>query len=91
MICLSDYAVLFLNKKNGFMRPLKEKLLIKDATINKVQFDREWFFSFDDMAFYLKEDLSEVEFIHLPMPIDGVDEIVKCCTFEDILRGRKEL
>ena len=55
------------------MRPLKEKLLIKDATINKVQFDKEWFFSFEDMAFYLKEDLSEVEFIHLPMLIDGVE------------------
>ncbi|MEY2869250.1 MAG: hypothetical protein RIR01_1733 [Bacteroidota bacterium] len=49
------------------MRPLKEKLLIKDATINKVQFDKEWFFKMDDMAFYLKEDLSEVEFIYLPM------------------------
>lgn len=56
-----------------------------------MQFDKEWFFSFEDMAFYLKEDLSEVEFIHLPMLIDGVEEIVKCCTFEDILRGRKEL
>ncbi|OYX83653.1 MAG: hypothetical protein B7Y83_10770 [Flavobacteriales bacterium 32-34-25] len=73
------------------MKRLKEILLIKDATINKVQFDKEWFFKLDDMAFYLKEDLSEVEFIHLPMLIDGEKEIVKCSSFEDILRGRKEL
>jgi hypothetical protein len=43
------------------------------------------------MTFYLKEDLSEVEWIYLPMMIEGEQEIVKCCTFEDILRGRKEL
>ncbi|MGL2986063.1 hypothetical protein ACSVH5_00560 [Flavobacterium sp. RSSA_27] len=72
------------------MKPLKEKLLIQDATIHKVQFDTEWFFNLEDMAFYLKEDLSEVEWIYLPMMIEGEQEIVKCCTFEDILRGRKE-
>lgn len=73
------------------MKPLKEKLLIQDATIHKVQYDTEWFFNLEDMAFYLKEDLSEVECIYLPMMIEGEQEIVKCCTFEDILRGRKEL
>ncbi|MBA0883776.1 hypothetical protein [Flavobacterium undicola] len=73
------------------MKRLKEILLIKDATINKVQFDKEWFFKLDDMAFYLKEDLSEVEFVYLPMLIEGEREIVKCSSFEDILRGRKEL
>ncbi|MFA9191544.1 hypothetical protein AAGV28_09205 [Flavobacterium sp. FZUC8N2.13] len=73
------------------MKRLKEILLIKDATINKVQFDKEWFFKLDDMAFHLKEDLSEVEFVHLPMLIDGEVEIVKCSSFEDIIRGRKEL
>jgi hypothetical protein len=73
------------------MKPLKEKLLIQDATIHKVQYDTEWFFSLEEMAFYLKEDLSEVEYIYLPMMIEGEQEIVKCCTFEDILRGRKEL
>ena len=69
------------------MKPLKEKLLIQDATINKVQYDTEWFFNLDDITFYLKEDLSEVEWIYLPMMIEGEQEIVKCCTFEDILRG----
>ena len=73
------------------MKPLKEKLLIQDATIHKVQYDTEWFFNLEDMAFYLKEDLSEVEWIYLPMMIEGEQEIVKCCTFEDIPRGRKEL
>lgn len=75
----------------GRMKPLREKLLIKDATINKVQFDTERFYKLDDMAFYLKEDLSEVEFVYLPMLIDGEKEFVKCATFEDIIRGRKEL
>ena len=73
------------------MKPLKEKLLIQDATIHKVQYDTEWFFNLEDMAFYLKEDLSEVAWIYLPMMIEGEQAIVKCCTFEDILRGRKEL
>ena len=73
------------------MKPLKEKLLIKDATINKVQFDTEWFYKLDDMAFYLKEDLSEVEFVYLQMNIEGVEEYVKCAAFDDIIRGRKEL
>ena len=43
------------------------------------------------MAFYLKEDLSEVEFVYLPMIIDGVQEYVKCGAFDDIIKGRKEL
>lgn len=73
------------------MKPLNEKLLIKDATINKIQFDKAWFYKLDDMAFYLKEDLSEVEFIYLPMLIDGEQEFVKCSSYEDIMRGRKEI
>tara|TARA_R110000868_G_scaffold28002_2_gene105370 strand:+ start:34 stop:288 length:255 start_codon:yes stop_codon:yes gene_type:complete len=73
------------------MKPLKENLLIKDATLHKVQFDTEWFFNLDEMSFYLKEDLSEVEFVYLPMIIDGEEEYVKCSSFEDIIRGRKEI
>lgn len=73
------------------MKPLREKLLIKDATIHKVQYDTEWFYKLDDLAFYLKEDLSEVEFVYLPMLIDGKKEFIKCGTFEDIIRARKEL
>jgi hypothetical protein len=70
------------------MKPLNEKLILKDATINKVQFDTEWFYKLEDMAFYLKEDLSEVDYIFFT--IDGVQEFVKCSSFEDIYRGRIE-
>ena len=73
------------------MTLLNEKLLIKEATINKYKFDKEYFFHLQDMAYFLKEDLSEVEFIYLPMIIEGQEEYVKCATFEDIIRGRKEL
>jgi hypothetical protein len=52
---------------------------------------RERFYKLDDMSFHLKEDLSEVEFVHLPMLIDGIKEVVKCASFEDIIRGRKEI
>jgi hypothetical protein len=72
------------------MKPLNEKLILKDATINKVQFDKEWFYKLDDIAFYLKEDLSEAETIFLPITIDGEEEFVKCCSFDDIIRARKE-
>ena len=73
------------------MTPLNEKLLIKEATIHKYLYDKEWFFYLEDMKFFLREDLSQVEFVYLPMEIDGEQEFVKCATFEDILRGRKEL
>ena len=72
------------------MKPILEKALLKDASINKVQFDKEWFYNLDDIAYHLKEDLSDVDYIHLPMIIDEQQEFVKCATFEDILRGRKE-
>jgi hypothetical protein len=72
------------------MKPLIEKLLLKEASIHKVQFDKEWFYSLVDMTHYLNEDLSEVDFIHLPMEIEEEQEFIKCATFEEILRGRKE-
>lgn len=72
------------------MKPLVEKLLLKEAAIHKVQFDTEWFYYLDDIADYLKEDVSEVDYIHLPIIMEEQQEYVKCATFEDILRGRKE-
>jgi hypothetical protein len=39
------------------MKPLNEKINTKRRH-NKVQFDTEWFYKLEDMAFYLKEDLS---------------------------------
>jgi hypothetical protein len=73
------------------MKALKEILLIKDATINKVQFDKEWFFRLDDIAFYLKEDLSEVEFIYLPITIERDREFVKCSSFEEYIKRKKRI
>jgi hypothetical protein len=73
------------------MKPIIEKLLIKDATINKIQYDKEWFFYIEDIKNHLKEDLSEVEFIYMPLLINGEQEFVKFVSFEDIIRGRKEL
>lgn len=73
------------------MTPLNEKLLIKEATINKYLYDKEWFFHLDDMSNFLKEDLSAVEYIYLPMMINEEQEFVKCASFEDIIRGRKEI
>jgi hypothetical protein len=73
------------------MKPLNEKILIKEVGINKFQYDRVWYFHLEDMTFYLKENLSDVEFIHLPMIIDGEQEFVKCASFDDIVRGRKEV
>lgn len=42
------------------------------------------------MALYLKEDLSEVESIELPLLIEGKRKTVKTATFEDIEKGRKK-
>ncbi|OCB78814.1 hypothetical protein [Flavobacterium crassostreae] len=72
------------------MKPLKENLLRKDATITKIQFDKEWFYKLKDIVWYLNEDLSAIESIYLPITIDGKSELTQCVTFEDILRARKE-
>ncbi|MBC7524947.1 MAG: hypothetical protein H7239_10975 [Flavobacterium sp.] len=73
------------------MKPLVEKILLKEASIHKVQYDTEWFYFIDDIAYYLKVDVSEVDTIYLPMFFEDQQEFVKCATFDDILRGRKEL
>ncbi|WP_026705913.1 hypothetical protein [Flavobacterium soli] len=72
-------------------KTLKLNLLLKDATIHKVQFDKEWFFHLKDMADHLGEDLTAVESIHLPFTIDEEVVEAKCATLEDIERGRKVL
>jgi hypothetical protein len=65
------------------MKPLNEKLILKDATINKVQFDTEWFYKLEDMAFYLKEDLSEVDYIFY-LHNRWSEEFVKCSSLKTI-------
>ena len=92
--CTFQFKILnyICKKKNSVKmnKSLKLSLLLKDATINKVQFDKEWFFHLKDMSDYLGEDLSEVEAIHLPFTIDEETVEAKCATLEDIERGRKE-
>jgi hypothetical protein len=73
------------------MKKISEAIVRKDTTINKVQFDKEWFYSVKDMEDYLNEDLTGVEYVTLPILIDGVKFTVKCATWEDIQRiCRKE-
>jgi hypothetical protein len=68
------------------MKPLNEKLILKDATINKVQFDTEWFYKLEDMAFYLKDIRSRLYLFTFHNR--WKQEFVKCSSFEDIYRGR---
>lgn len=70
------------------IKKLKEEILLKDASIKKVQFDKYWFYDLKDVEDYLNEDLSEVECIHLPFLIDEVRGNTKCATLEDIERAR---
>lgn len=70
------------------MKKVTEAIVRKDAAIHKVQFDREWFYSLEDMEYFLKEDLRGVEAVSLPMEIFGETMNVKCATWEDIERYR---
>lgn len=72
------------------MKKVSEMIIRKDTTINKVQFDKEWFYSIKDVADYLGEPLEGVEYIHLPIEIDGVKFTVKVATWEDIERARQK-
>ncbi len=69
---------------------LKLNILLKDASVHKIQFDKEWFFDLKDMEDYLNEDLSKVEFIHLPFKDDEEIMNTQCATLEDIERVRRE-
>ena len=70
------------------MKKISELTIRKDSNIHKVQFDKEWFYSIEDMEDFLKEDLSAVEAINLPMMVYGEEMIVKCATWEDVERAR---
>ena len=67
-------------------KKLKENIVLKDASVKKVQFDKIWFFDLKDMEDYLNEDLKGVEFIHLPFLIEEERIATKCATIEDIER-----
>ncbi|MCW4467434.1 hypothetical protein OGH69_00505 [Flavobacterium sp. MFBS3-15] len=72
------------------MKKITEAIVRKDKTVNKVQFDKEWFYSLEDMQDFLNEDLSGVEAVTLPMDIYGEILNVKCATWEDIERFRQK-
>lgn len=68
------------------MKKLTEAVLQKDTTVNKIQFDREWFYSVEDLEDYLKENLDGIESVTLPLDFDGVKYPIKCTTWEDLER-----
>jgi hypothetical protein len=68
------------------MKKLTEEIVRKDSSVNKVQFDREWFYAVEDMEDYLKEDLTGVESVTLPIEIDGIKYNMKCTTWDDLQR-----
>ena len=69
------------------MKKLTEAIVRKDSSVNKVQFDREWFYVVEDMEDYLNEDLSKVETVTLPVTVDGIIFTAKCATWDDITRA----
>ncbi|MFP9099187.1 hypothetical protein ACLI09_09045 [Flavobacterium sp. RHBU_24] len=68
------------------MKKITEAIVRKDASVHKIQFDKEWFYSVEDMEDYLNENLAGVETVSLPMDIFGEILSVKCATWEDIER-----
>ena len=69
---------------------LKKEELLQDESIHKTEFEKEWYFSLEDVSKYLEEDLSKVESIELPLLINGKREMKKCGVFEAIEKDRKK-
>lgn len=72
------------------MLRIKKEKLLQDDKIHKTEFENEWYFSLDDVASYLGEDLSSVEYLELPLLIGGIRKTKKTATLENIEKGRKE-
>lgn len=72
------------------LKILEKEKLLQDESVHKTEFEKQWYFSLEDVAIYLQEDLSEVENIELPLLIDGKRKTVQTATFEDIEKGRKK-
>lgn len=74
------------------MKKVTEAIVRKDASVHKIQFDKEWFYSVEDLEDYLNENLSGIESVNLPMEIFGEVMTVKAATWEDVERFlQKEL
>ena len=68
------------------MLRLNEKDLLENAEIEKIQFDNKWYYDLESVATFLKEDLSGVESIKLPLNGNYKD----VATLEQIEKGRKQ-
>lgn len=68
------------------MKKISEMVVRKDSAVNKIQFDKEWFYSIEDIEDYLNENLTGIEYVTLPIVIDGITYDTKCATWEDIER-----
>ena len=68
------------------MLKLKKDNLLNEETVKKVQFDNDWYFDVETVASFIKEDLSGVEGITLPI----AGEYKKAATLEQIEKGRKQ-
>lgn len=79
-----------MNFKHNDLKILEKEKLLQDESINKTEFEQQWYFSLEDMTEYLQEDLSEVEYLELPLLIGGKRKTVKTATFEDIEKGHKK-
>nr|WP_315241613.1 hypothetical protein [uncultured Flavobacterium sp.] len=72
------------------LKILEKEKLLQDESIHKTEFEQQWYFSLEDIAEYLQEDVTEVEYLELPLLIGGQRKTVKTATFEDIEKGRKK-
>ncbi|KGO92872.1 hypothetical protein [Flavobacterium subsaxonicum] len=72
------------------MKKITEAMIRKEATINKIQFDKEWFYAVDDVADFLNEDFTGIETVTLPIIIDGESYNMLCATWEDFERIRQK-
>lgn len=72
------------------MKILEKEKLLQNESIHKTEFEQQWYFSLEDMIEYLQEDLSEVEYLELPLLIGGKRKTVKTATFDNIEKSRKK-
>lgn len=68
------------------MYKLEEKELLMRADIRYVKFNDEYYFSIDDIAMEIKENLSDVKGITLPIN----EKYIEVARISDIEKGRKK-
>lgn len=68
------------------MYKLEEKELLIRADIRYVKFNDEYYFSIDDIAMEIKQDLSKVKTITVPIN----EEYTKVATIREIEKGLKK-